>query len=419
MSAECSGRVVERRSLPPVPESARAARETVHEALAAVGRADLADAAGLLVSELVTNAIVHARTTIGLHVAAGPDGLHVAVRDGSTALPVQRHYGRVATTGRGLGLVELMSDRHGTDSHPVEGKTVWFELGASLRDDSPASDEVPADVVADLSVRLLGLPVGLSLAWQQHADALLREHLLSRWDVAATREGNAADVVADDVAAGEALAAVAAALAALGAPGGLPPHVDLELSLRSGAAEGFDELDVVLEHVMELAQRGLTLAPPTQPETRLLRRWVCEQVRSQAAGAAPAAWPGLPPESPPADVAPVDWDTTAVRTATEAVVAADDVNRIVAASPAALALLGWDGDLVGRRIVALIPHRFRESHIASFTMHLLTGETRIIDREVTVPALRRDGTEVSVRLEVRREAVPGGRTIFTATMRPC
>jgi anti-sigma regulatory factor (Ser/Thr protein kinase) len=81
-----------------------------------VGRPDLADAAGLLVSEIVTNAIVHARTTIDLDVVAGPDGLRVSVRDRSPNQPVPRHYGRAASTGRGLGLVELMSDRPGTDS---------------------------------------------------------------------------------------------------------------------------------------------------------------------------------------------------------------------------------------------------------------------------------------------------------------
>jgi PAS domain S-box-containing protein len=113
----------------------------------------------------------------------------------------------------------------------------------------------------------------------------------------------------------------------------------------------------------------------------------------------------------------VEWDTSVVRTATEAVIAADDRNRILAASPAAFDLLGWDDDLVGRRIVAVIPERFREAHIAAFTLHLLTGETRILDREVAVPALRRDGTEVAVRLLVQRDSAAEGHTVFLATLR--
>ena len=99
--------------------------------------------------------------------------------------------------------------------------------------------------------------------------------------------------------------------------------------------------------------------------------------------------------------------------------AADDANRILAASPAALRLLGWTLDeLVGRRIVSVIPQRFREAHIAAFTLHLLTDSTTILDRTVAVPALHRDGSEVPIDLVVRRETAGGGRAVFVATMHP-
>ncbi|MGH8891954.1 MAG: PAS domain S-box protein [Actinomycetes bacterium] len=419
MTTDWPGRVADTWRLEPLPESARDARELVLDALEEAGRCDLADAASLLVSELVTNAIVHARTTIELEIVAGPDGLRVAVRDGSPHLPVPRHYGRAATTGRGLELVDLLSDRHGTDTDPRAGKTVWFELGAPVTRESPTDDPAAAASApeADLVVRLRGMPVRLALAWQQHADALMREHVLARWEADSAGAADDPGCVADDAAAGDAFSAVAAALEALGPVKGNPPNVDLDLPLRHEAVSDFAELDTLLEHVQAQAEQGQTLAPPTQPEVRVLRRWFCAQVRAQADGAAPEPWPGLAPESPPAAMPPVDWDPTAVRTATDAVVAADDVNRIVAASPAALDLLGWDDDLIGRRIAAVIPERLREAHIASFTLHLLTGETRILDREVSVPALRRDGTEVPVLLEVRRESAGEGRTVFLATFR--
>jgi PAS domain S-box-containing protein len=414
VATECPGGVVEtHRRLDPLPESARAARCAVLAALDEAGRADLAEAAVLLVSELVTNAIVHARTPIDLDIIAGPDGLRVAVRDASPQLPTLRHYGRSATTGRGLELVELMADRHGTDSDADDGKTVWFELGSTVAG-RPTADGPPSGEPAELTVRLDGLPVPLVLAWQQHADALLREMTLAHWDPNGSVDTR---VQGQDVAAGEALATVASALEGLGPAAQLPPYADLALPMRRDTAAHFDQLDAVMDHAVLLAEQGLTLAPPTQPEIRVLRRWLCEQVRTQAAGGSPGAWPGLPPESPAAEVSAVEWDATAVRAATEAVVAADDVNRIVAASPAALDLLGWDDTLLGRRIVAVIPERFREAHIAAFTLHLLTGETRILDREVTVPALRRDGSEVTVRLLVRREGATDGRVVFTATMR--
>jgi PAS domain S-box-containing protein len=407
--------VQRRRRLEPRPESARSARQAVLEALAEAGRDDLADAAGLLVSELVTNAIVHARTAIDLDVVAGPAGLRVAVRDRNPHLPALRHYGRAATTGRGLELVELMSDRHGTQLDGHDGKTVWFELGSHVGSDAPNAEEVPApDDVADLTVRLCGLPMTLALAWQQHADALLRELTLARWDP----DGPPGGVPpADDVAAADAFATVNAALEALGPVRDLPAYVDVPVPMSRDTAAHFRELDALLDHAIVVAERGLTLAPPTQPEIRLLRRWICAQAVQQAQGAAPEPWPGLPSELPAADLTAVEWDTSVVRTATEAVIAADDRNRILAASPAAFDLLGWDDDPVGRRIVAVIPERFREAHIAAFTLHLLTGETRILDREVAVPALRRDGTEVAVRLLVQRDSAAEGHTVFVATLR--
>jgi anti-sigma regulatory factor (Ser/Thr protein kinase) len=121
--------VVERHvRLDPVPESARRARLMVTEALAEAGRPQFTDSATLLVSELVTNAILHARTAIEVVVAATADGVYVGVNDRSPQLPARSGYGRQATTGRGLALVDMVASRHGTETHDDGSKTVWFEL---------------------------------------------------------------------------------------------------------------------------------------------------------------------------------------------------------------------------------------------------------------------------------------------------
>lgn len=403
--------------LDPVPESARSARETVLDVLARAGRDDLADTAGLLVSELVTNAIVHARTPIELEVAAGHEGVRVAVHDHSPAMPSPRHYGRAATTGRGLSMVKLMSDRHGADHHPGDGKIVWFELGrlragAQEAGSAPAPD-VPADAgSADVPVRLLDLPSALALAWQQHADTLLREYVLSQWDENRPLPAAPADVGA----AHDAFALVAAAFGAVAPKGQLPAALDIAVPARLVAA--FGDLELVLEHILRLAEAGYTLAPTTQPEIRSFRHWLVTEVLDQAAGCQPRAWPGLSSDLAPAAVPAVEWDPTPVRRARTALLAADDLNRIVAASPAALELLGWDDSLVGKRVVTVIPHRLRERHIAAFTLHLLTGEGRMIGRRVTVPALRRDGTEIEIVLLIRAEATSDGRAVFVAELAP-
>jgi PAS domain S-box-containing protein len=116
----------------------------------------------------------------------------------------------------------------------------------------------------------------------------------------------------------------------------------------------------------------------------------------------------------------VGGNTPTLPHAPTATVAADEANRIIAVSPAALELLGYDGpdDLVGSRIVAIVPERFRQAHIAGFTMYLLVGRKPLLERPVQVPALRRDGTETDVEMTVRVERVGEGRKVFVATLRP-
>jgi PAS domain S-box-containing protein len=400
--------------LEPVPASARIARRAVIDIVKSTGRGDLADTASLLVTELVTNSIVHARTPILVTITATPHGVRVAVMDSSPHLPVRRLYGAAATTGRGVAVVEQLAERFGTDAVGGNGKTVWFELGTTSAPEA-ASDvgEPHLDPPALQQIRLDHLPVALARAWQQHADTLLREHLLASWD------GDAVDaeMAARQGGAGEAFNALSEALAPLFVAADPPAHADVVLELRPVDVEGFRDLKVVLDRASAMAATGELLAPTSQPEIRRLRRWICKEVLSQATGGAPVPWLGLGTEDQVASAEPVDWDPSDVLASSAATIAADDANRIVAVSPAALALLGWTADeLVGRRIVTVIPERLREAHIAAFTMHLLTERTTILNRTVTVPALHRDGSELLVDLFVRRESAPGGRTVFVARL---
>ena len=96
---------------------------------------------------------------------------------------------------------------------------------------------------------------------------------------------------------------------------------------------------------------------------------------------------------------------------------ADDTNLILAANPAALSLLGYpEGDLVGRRLIAIIPERFHQAHLAGFTMHLLSGRGPLLGVTVAVPAVRHDGSELDVELTVRRRATATGRPLFVAEL---
>jgi len=115
--------------LRPVPESIGEARRLVRAALEARGAGVDAEVAVLLTSEVVTNALLHARSPMILAVDVGPHRVRVAVHDGSAAVPQVRDYSATAVTGRGLRLVEALATQWGLDvGENGDGKWVWFEL---------------------------------------------------------------------------------------------------------------------------------------------------------------------------------------------------------------------------------------------------------------------------------------------------
>jgi two-component sensor histidine kinase len=83
--------------------------------------------AALLVTELVTNAVLHARTAIVLAVDCTRGRVLIRVADESTALPRHRTYGADASTGRGIALVEELATAWGVERSP-RGKEVWCEI---------------------------------------------------------------------------------------------------------------------------------------------------------------------------------------------------------------------------------------------------------------------------------------------------
>lgn len=87
----------------------------------------MSDVISLLVSEVVTNSILHARTEVNLSIACDGTHIRVEVADSSPLAPVIRNYSDLAGTGRGMVLVEELSDAWGLQT--VDGgKVVWFEV---------------------------------------------------------------------------------------------------------------------------------------------------------------------------------------------------------------------------------------------------------------------------------------------------
>lgn len=116
-----------------LPRHLRAGREARAFLRSILGRWGLGDhqaTVDLLVTELVTNAYLHAHSSALVSVVRAPGILRVGVRDTSRDAPVHAHRGPGAIGGRGIHLVDALAERWGVETF-AEGKNIWFELPLS------------------------------------------------------------------------------------------------------------------------------------------------------------------------------------------------------------------------------------------------------------------------------------------------
>ena len=107
--------------------SAGEARRFVDETLRRWDCADLLDTVKLLISEMVTNAVVHAGSDVDVCVQLTDRVVRVSVFDDSPQQPVVKRAAAEETSGRGMALVDAMSSGWGVEP-TFKGKRVWFEL---------------------------------------------------------------------------------------------------------------------------------------------------------------------------------------------------------------------------------------------------------------------------------------------------
>ena len=113
-----SARTGNRRSaitVPAAPDSVGRVRRVLRATLDGAGVAeDTVDTAILLTSELVTNAVLHARTDVQVTVVVD-DGVRIEVHDESALLPASRTHALDSMTGRGLHIVGQLADDYGVE----------------------------------------------------------------------------------------------------------------------------------------------------------------------------------------------------------------------------------------------------------------------------------------------------------------
>jgi anti-sigma regulatory factor (Ser/Thr protein kinase) len=85
----------------------------------------------LLVSELATNAVLHARSPFRVTVILQGGRLRVEVSDDNSRLPSFGVVPTDANSGRGLMLVQSLAGAWGVDSHIDRGKTIWLEVAVN------------------------------------------------------------------------------------------------------------------------------------------------------------------------------------------------------------------------------------------------------------------------------------------------
>ncbi len=208
--------------LEPEPRSVQQARHWTSGVVRALGRHDLCEAAELGVSELVTNALLHAHPPISLRLRGTHNHPRIEVADGSPEPPVppgpdtsasldlevplppesdltadaSRAEGAAAdeawvmdpalalsTLGRGLGIVSMCARAWGADIHE-DGKVVWFEPVSNDAAGTPSRGAIFSQV-DDLArtvpdeplspVVLQRVPLTLYAGFRQHLSELRRE----------------------------------------------------------------------------------------------------------------------------------------------------------------------------------------------------------------------------------------------------
>lgn len=408
------------------PRNVGSARRFLRDAMCRNGAEAHLDSALLVLSELVTNAFVHAGSEVRLTVWSSRDLTRVEVEDGSVHLPSRREYAETAGTGRGLQLVEELTDRWGV-LRLDDGKAVWFEIRADGADHhQPAADpEIEGSVTesgAVRSVTLRRVPLLMHWAWQEHAAALLREYLLHVLD-------DDPDIFDKHAQASDAMSLLSEQLPPPALPqerdalmsDALEPQVTAdELVLRVPAASvaHFATLDDLLRRAIKEARAGRFLGPPTQPEIDEMRQWICSEVARQAGGQAVATpWVARTDvRATLADQAVLTRTYEVLAETEEPLLATDGASIIVAASPAAVRLLGYEraGDLLGRRVLVVVPARFHQAHIAGTTLNATNGRDNLLGVPLVVPMVRADGTEISVHIEVRHEKLDDDHPVFVA-----
>jgi anti-sigma regulatory factor (Ser/Thr protein kinase) len=298
-------------ALPASAPSVRMARDWVSGVLTDIGRTELAESARLAVSELVTNAILHADPPMTVHVRGTVEHPRIEVTDQSMVPPQQRHSRPPVTLddefswttfGRGLDLVASFARRWGADIDPRGlGKIVWFEPSAEVRE-TPAEGELfdldeaiaqrgETDPGERVTIEFRQMPTELFSHLRLHFNELGRELRLlaltdpERYPIAVEFAEAYLQVEHERrqvVGLGDLDAAMVVG----------KETVDLAYQVPATAPESMARIAALLERIyLSFAEDTLLAVRPT-PALMSLQRWYLGEFTRQANGHRPVPWQG-------------------------------------------------------------------------------------------------------------------------------
>jgi anti-sigma regulatory factor (Ser/Thr protein kinase) len=305
--------------LPAELESAVVARRLLSTAVGAWGLEDHVRHDGALaVSELVTNAVLHAGTGVAVRVRRLGDGIRIEVEDGDSHLPVvdaarpEDLLANRSMTGRGLALVAAIADRWGSEPC-LGGKITWAEVATGQRMVAPApppafppapkQPDVPDEALArgvvrrttvagaGRTVHLIGVPVALLLESTRQLSDLQREVQVMAMGRSAPPElehmvQTGRPWITDIDLWTDADRRLAESAAASGAE-----TVDYDVFVPDDIASRIEGIASWLRRAASSILRRQLLTLPPSPEVTAYRRWYGEEVLNQLAGCRPRPCP--------------------------------------------------------------------------------------------------------------------------------
>lgn len=291
------------------PTSATAARRFVRQTLNAAEIAPaIRDRAELIVSELVTNAVLHAGTGPIVSVRIDSENVRIEVEDTSPTAPVLREYGLDASTGRGLRVVSNAAAEWGVET-TSGGKAVWATLpvDATSIDDSrtapllshKASEKSPPNALDQLdqeqtyTASFRNIPVRLYLQLEAHNESLVREFSLLAIQVNGDEAQNIPSDLRRAIVASTTLD-IRFSILRISARAAMQDgrHTfSSDIELTKANIENIGRYGEWVQRVDALsAQKLLLTSPPTEP-VRHLREWLIRETFAQVeTGAKPSAY---------------------------------------------------------------------------------------------------------------------------------